>query len=232
MVGLGNPGREYERTRHNAGWMALDALAARHAPGERARTKFGSLAVEARVKGERCLLVKPTGYMNRSGGPTAQWVSFYKVDPARDLLVLVDDVALPCGSIRVRAAGGAGGHNGLADVERAIGSRDYPRLRIGIGSPPPGADQVGYVLGKFTSEQMSELEPALERAADAAEVFAAEGAEAAMNRFNIRAGASGGGWSMPPDASAGGAPGGSANASGDGPGVHPGWLDAPERDTG
>ena len=225
IVGLGNPGPEYERTRHNAGWLALDRLQRRHAAGVYPRSKFGSMAIEASVFGERCLFVKPTGYMNRSGDPVAQWVRFYKVDPRVDLLVLVDDLALPAGSIRIRSSGGAGGHNGLADIERALGTVEYPRLRIGIDQRPPGADQAGYVLGRFTPEQLVRIEPALEKSADAAETFVREGVDAAMNAFNSTGGSAGSGGFGGGSGGGGGGGGGAVGAAGEGVGggTHPGW---------
>jgi len=191
IVGLGNPGQEYVRTRHNAGFMALDRLAARHAPGAIARSRFGGVCVEGRIARpgepgeEKTLLLKPMTFMNRSGGSVGEAVRFYKLDPVADLLVLVDDVALDCGAIRVRASGSAGGHNGLTDIERALGTSAYARLRIGIG-PRGRAEQVGFVLGRFTDEQMDALTPALEKAADASEAWALQGVDAAMNRFNVR----------------------------------------------
>ncbi len=189
IVGLGNPGSAYERTRHNAGFMALDRVARRHAPaGVPARppqSKFNSLLVEATISGERCILLKPLTYMNRSGTPVAETLNFYKMSAASDLLVLVDEYALPLGKIRLRGSGSDGGHNGLTDIERALGTRDYPRLRIGIDPPPTTYDDpADWVLGSFTPDQTKALEPALERAADAVEVFAKSGIEAAMNRFN------------------------------------------------
>jgi len=183
IVGLGNPGVEYERTRHNAGFMAVDRLARRHAPGAVARGRFNAATLEARISNEPCLLIKPTTFMNRSGFSVAEAVRFYKLDPVADLLVMVDDVALPAGAIRVRASGGAGGHNGLADIERMVGGPSYARCRIGI-DPPGRAPQRDYVLGRFSPEQWERMEPALEKAADAAEVWVAEGAISAMNRFN------------------------------------------------
>ncbi len=191
IVGLGNPGQEYARTRHNAGFMALDRLAARHAPGAVARSRFGGLTVEGRIArpGDadqaKVLLLKPMTYMNRSGGSVGEAVRFYKLDPADDLLVIVDEVALDCGRIRVRAKGSDGGHNGLADIQNALGTTEYARCRIGIG-PRGRADQVSYVLGRFTDEQMEAVEPAIDAAADAAEEWALRGVDAAMNKFNVR----------------------------------------------
>jgi len=187
LVGLGNPGKEYEKTRHNAGYMVIDRLLSRHLPGASnatAKARFDGLTWEAQIRGERCLLLKPVTYMNLSGRSVAAAVGFYKIDFTQDLLVITDDVALPCGTIRLRASGGAGGHNGLTDVERALGSKSYPRLRIGVDASPPFMDQADYVLGRFTSEQEPLIAAALNKAADAAEMFVAEGIEPAMNRFN------------------------------------------------
>jgi PTH1 family peptidyl-tRNA hydrolase len=190
IVGLGNPGAEYAKTRHNAGFMALDRLARRHAQGEIARSRFGGLAVEARLGGagggaDRLLLLKPMTYMNRSGQSVAEATRFYKLDPSADVLVLVDDTALECGRIRLRSKGSDGGHNGLADIEQKLGTTEYARCRIGVDARGM-ADQVGYVLGRFTEDQLERVEPALEKAADAAETWAREGIDAAMNKFNVR----------------------------------------------
>lgn len=186
IVGLGNPGAEYERTRHNAGFMAIDRLIGRGASGQPVRARFHAGVVEGAVpNGPRVLLLKPVTYMNRSGLAVAEALRFYKLNPAEDLLVLVDDVALPVGAIRLRASGGDGGHNGLADITRALASADYPRLRIGIGAPGP-VPQRDYVLRRFSPEDLAEIDPALDRAADAAELWAREGAIAAMNQFNVK----------------------------------------------
>lgn len=185
IVGLGNPGKQYERTRHNAGWMALDRAIARHAPGVPARARFNAAVVEGKIGSEACLFVKPTAFMNRSGGCVAEASGFYKLDITRDVLVLVDDMALPCGQIRLRPGGGSGGHNGLADIERALGGDAYPRLRIGIDAKPPFMDdQADYVLGRFTDEQWTLVEPALAKSADAIDAFVTKGLATAMNQFN------------------------------------------------
>lgn len=184
IVGLGNPGREYDRTRHNAGFVALDRLAARVAPGATPRGRFNGAVVEAGIGAEPCLLLKPATYMNRSGQSVAEAVNFYKLDPARDLLVISDDVALPSGAIRLRPGGGAGGHNGLSDIQRALGRDDYPRCRIGIDATPSFMDQADYVLGRFSDEQWALVDPAITKAADAAEMFVRRGLDAAMNTFN------------------------------------------------
>lgn len=184
-MGLGNPGVEYERTRHNAGFMAVDRLADRHARGATARARFHALTLEAVIGPELCLLMKPLTYMNRSGLAVSEAVRFYKLDAAQSLLVLTDDVALPCGMIRLRATGSAGGHNGLADIERLLGGPDYARCRIGVDAPGV-IPQRDYVLGRFAPGQWEAVAPALDRAADATEVWAREGVLAAMNRFNAK----------------------------------------------
>ena len=185
IVGLGNPGREYRDTRHNAGFMAIDRLAVRHGMGD-ARLKFQSGVIEGAIPAggslHRVILMQPTTYMNRSGQAVLAAAQFFKVEPA-DILVLVDDIALPCGKIRLRATGSAGGHNGLKDIERVFGTRDYPRLRIGV-DPPGRIAQVDYVLGKFTPEQREALDPALDDACRAVESWLEHGIGRAMTDFN------------------------------------------------
>jgi PTH1 family peptidyl-tRNA hydrolase len=189
IVGLGNPGREYARTRHNAGFMAVDTLASRHAAGEVARSRFQGLAVETRLSGggaeEKVLLLKPMSYMNRSGPSVAEALRFYRLSPEEDLLVLVDEVNLDAGKMKVNPKGSDGGHNGLADVQRCLGTERYARCRVGIG-PRGVIPQKDYVLGRFTEAQLEAVGPVIARAADAAEVWALEGIDAAMNRFNER----------------------------------------------
>ncbi len=133
IVGLGNPGPEYAKTRHNVGFMAIDRLAQRHGLSG-AKTKFHAGVLEGPVAGEKCLLLQPMTYMNRSGKAVAEAVNFYKL-ALEDVMIIVDDIALPCGTIRLRTAGSAGGHNGLADIQRALSSNAYPRLRIGVDAP-------------------------------------------------------------------------------------------------
>lgn len=199
IVGLGNPGPEYDRTRHNVGFDVVDRLARRHAGASPARSRFGGLLLEAELRpagrpGDgpgaddgvvRALLLKPLTYMNRSGQSVTEAVRFHKLDPQRDLLVIADDIALACGVIRLRDQGSAGGHNGLGDVQRLLGSDRYCRLRIGV-DPPGAIPQASYVLGSFRPDQRERLEPALEDAVKAAECWATEGIATAMNRFNRR----------------------------------------------
>lgn len=186
IVGLGNPEKRYDATRHNAGFMVVDRLVRRHAPSERVKARFRGDTIESPIASSRCLLLKPMTYMNRSGPSVQEAAGFYKIDPASDLLVITDDLALPVGAIRIRAKGGSGGHNGLGDISRALGSDDFPRLRVGIGAKPPFMDQADYVLSRFTEEERDAIDRAIEKAADATETFVREGVEAAMNRFNER----------------------------------------------
>jgi PTH1 family peptidyl-tRNA hydrolase len=185
IAGLGNPGPEYDRSRHNVGFEVIDRLARRYAPGAVARSRFQGVVLEAVVDGEKVLLLKPTTFMNRSGQSVGEAVRFYKLDPAADLLVIVDDVALACGVIRLRAGGGTGGHNGLADIEQKLGTDTYARLRVGI-DPPEQIPQVQYVLGRFRPDQRERLEPALEQAVTAAVDWVGSGIVETMNRHNRR----------------------------------------------
>lgn len=185
IVGLGNPGPEYERTRHNVGFVALDRFARRFVdPASGApRARFSGLLLEAELEGEKLLLLKPTTFMNLSGTSVAEAVRFYKLSPEEDVLVVVDDIALPCGSIRLRGDGGDGGHNGLSDITRRLGTSRWARCRIGI-DPRGRIPQKSYVLGRFTPEQEQALEPALEDAVAAIGHWATNGIGETMNRFN------------------------------------------------
>lgn len=185
IVGLGNPGIEYDRTRHNVGFEVLDRLARRTVDPAHsiARSRFSGSLLEGEVPPEKLLLLKPLTYMNRSGQSVAEAVRFFKLDPAKDLLVIVDDLALPCGSIRLRPDGSAGGHNGLADIEEKLGSNRYARCRIGIDAPA-AIPQKDYVLGRFRPDQQPLVEAALEQAVEACRCWARAGLTEAMNRFN------------------------------------------------
>ncbi len=184
IVGLGNPGLDYERTRHNAGFLALDELARRHAVGGIPRSKFHAALLDASIGGQKCLLMKPTTFMNRSGMSVGEAVRFYKLEPGQDMLVLVDEVALPVGEIRLKPSGSDGGHNGLSDITRALGGADYPRLRIGVGAVPKFMIKADWVLSRFMSEEKADVERGIKAAADAAELALSEGLDAAMNTFN------------------------------------------------
>jgi PTH1 family peptidyl-tRNA hydrolase len=180
IVGLGNPGRQYERTRHNLGFMVVDLLAARWSIG---MTVEGSGSFgRGRVAGQTVGLLKPMTFMNRSGQAVLEVVQFYKLETA-DLLVVFDDLDLPVGRVRVRAKGSAGGHKGLGDIINRLGSEDIARVRIGIARPA-GDDAVDYVLSPFGPQEREPIEAAVRVAAQAAECWLTEGPDAAMNRYN------------------------------------------------
>jgi len=181
IVGLGNPGPEYARTRHNAGFLCVEELARRGGlKWERPRLK----AAQARGKlaGRDVVLAKPQTYMNLSGTSVAQLVKWYKT-PLSDLLIVYDELDLPFGQLRLRAGGSAGGHNGLTSVLQQLRTSEVPRLRIGVGRPEWGEPK-GYLLSRFTKEQTERLPALIDRAADAAELWLREGLIAAMNRYN------------------------------------------------
>lgn len=182
VVGLGNPGRKYEGTRHNVGFEVLAELARLHGSGG-SRSNFQGQSVDANLNGERALLLWPHTFMNKSGTSVVQARDFYKV-ANEDLLVVCDDLNLPLAKLRFRARGSAGGQKGLSDIIRCLGGEDFARLRIGIGQPPQGWDAADYVLGKFGKPERSEVEAAIWRAADAVVIWAREGVDACMNRFN------------------------------------------------
>lgn len=186
VVGLGNPGRQYARTRHNIGFQALERLGERWGAQVGARKQLGCLVGDGQVGGERCVFAQPQGYMNRSGQPVASLAGYYKV-PVDRVVVLHDDIDLPFTSVRCKAGGGHGGHNGLRDLHAHLG-RDFLRVRMGVGRPPEGWDPADYVLGRWTAEEEAELPALLDEACDATEVVLREGLEVAMNRFNVRPG--------------------------------------------
>ena len=182
VVGLGNPGRKYEGTRHNIGYAVLAELARRFGTG-RVKSKFQGDVVEAQLEGRKALLLGPVTYMNRSGSSVRAARDFYKL-PDEALLVICDDLNLPLAKLRFRARGSAGGQKGLADIIRKLGTEEFSRLRIGIGSPPDEWDATDYVLGKFGSREVPEIEKAVWQAADAVAVWAREGIQDCMNQYN------------------------------------------------
>ena len=181
IAGLGNPGREYERTRHNIGWLVADELARRR--GATFRSKFSGRLAEARLDERRIALLKPETYMNESGRSIGAAVRFFKTEPG-GLVVVHDDVDLEPGRLQARLGGGLGGHNGLRSIAQALGTQDFLRLRIGVGRPGRGDPRSvsDYVLSPFEHEV--DVDALVPRAADALEVLAREGLEAAQARFN------------------------------------------------
>ncbi|MDR1612907.1 MAG: aminoacyl-tRNA hydrolase [Planctomycetota bacterium] len=201
VVGLGNPGREYERTRHNIGWMALDSLAARIGATRFHREKSMQSA-EGRQAGQRVYLLKPQTYMNRSGQALASWLGWFgeireaireqSAEAATNgpvcvwpgLMVVADDVNLPLGKLRFRSSGSAGGHNGLSDIAKALGGGGYPRLRLGIGLPPEVMDRTDYVLARFGADELPVVDKTAEVAAEALELWIGKGISSASDRYN------------------------------------------------
>ena len=182
VVGLGNPGRRYQGTRHNVGYWILAELAKRYATSP-PRDRFHGEVVEADLAGQSALLLSPTTFMNLSGTSVAEAVRFYKL-PCEELLVLCDDLNLPVGKLRLRAGGSAGGQKGLDDIIARLGTEEFARLRVGIGAAPDGRDWADYVLSKFTPQELPTIEQAVEASADAVVVWAREGIEFCMNQYN------------------------------------------------
>ncbi|MCO1577139.1 MULTISPECIES: aminoacyl-tRNA hydrolase [unclassified Crossiella] len=182
VVGLGNPGPQYEGNRHNIGFLVLDELAGR-AGGKFKAHKGGAAVLEGRLGGARVVLAKPRSYMNLSGGAVAGTARFYKVDPAR-IVVVHDELDLPFGTIRLKLGGGENGHNGLRSISKSLATKDYLRARFGIGRPPGRQDPADFVLKDFSSVERKELAFLIDQCADAVESLAAEGLEAAQNRFH------------------------------------------------
>ncbi|MDE2836207.1 MAG: aminoacyl-tRNA hydrolase [Chloroflexota bacterium] len=180
IVGLGNPGPKYAGTRHNAGFMCVDVLAGRAGIALNDKRRAAFLG-EGRLGGRRIVLVKPRTFMNVSGEAVRYAMDRYRVR-AESVLIVLDDLDLPLGRVRMRASGGSGGHNGLNSINAALGTQDYARLRIGIGRPQ--GETVGYVLGAFSPEEAPDAEAAIARAADAAEAWLAHGVNYAMDNFN------------------------------------------------
>jgi PTH1 family peptidyl-tRNA hydrolase len=184
ILGLGNPGREYARTRHNAGFMVLDRLADRWRAQLAIKKKFHARVAAVERDGFKALLAGPETFMNASGEAAQALANFYQVAPER-MLVIVDDADLPLGEIRLRPRGSSGGHHGLESIEQHLGTREFPRLRIGIGRQQTGEREItDYVLSKFRPAESELLEKALTRAADQVECWFRDGIQPAMNRFN------------------------------------------------
>ena len=182
LVGLGNPGADYKLTRHNLGFMLIDYLAAGWGIKLEER-KYGACWGRGAIAGQEVALVQPLSYMNLSGQPVKRLLRAFGLDLA-DLLVACDDLNLPLGRLRLRSRGSAGGHNGLKSIITSLQSAEFPRLRLGIGQPPPGQDAAEYVLSPFKIKEWPLVEEMLSRAGRALETCLAEGLQAAMNTFN------------------------------------------------
>lgn len=183
IAGLGNPGRQYEKTRHNMGFDTIDELIDRH------RIPQGGIAHKAMygkgmIAGEKVLAVKPLTYMNLSGEAIREYVNYYKMDPETELIVIYDDIDLDPGQIRIRKKGSAGGHNGIKSIIAQIGTQNFYRIKVGVGAKPKGWDLADYVLGRFSPEERELVDKAICDAADAVGMILKDGIEAAMNHYN------------------------------------------------
>ena len=183
IVGLGNPDKKYQNTRHNCGWMALDHIAEKHSCRVN-RIKFKSYCGECVIGGKKVLLMKPTTYMNNSGQAVVEAMNFYKIQP-ENVIVIFDDVSLDVGKMRIRAKGSDGGQKGMRSIIYLSGSDNFPRIKIGIGAKPnPNWDLADWVLSKFSSDEQKKLKPMFDNACDAAELIIDGKIDRAMNMFN------------------------------------------------
>lgn len=183
IAGLGNPGRQYEKTRHNMGFDTIDELIDRH------RIPQGGIAHKAMygkgmIAGEKVLAVKPLTYMNLSGESLREWVNYYKLDPETEMIVIYDDIDLEPGQLRIRKKGSAGGHNGIKSIIAQLGTQNFYRIKVGVGAKPRGWDLADYVLGRFSSDERIAVDKAICDAADAVEMILRDGIESAMNHYN------------------------------------------------
>lgn len=183
IAGLGNPGMEYDNTRHNAGFFTIDMLAAQY--GENInRLKFKGKTTEVTIEEKRCLLLKPTTYMNNSGESVVQAMEFYKID-AENLIVIYDDISLEPGKLRIRRKGSHGGHNGMRSIIELTGHDDFPRIKMGVGKKPhPDYDLAKWVLGKFRKEDTEKLKTAAENTCECIKLMVSGRTDEAMNKFN------------------------------------------------
>ncbi len=183
IAGLGNPGKEYENTRHNAGYEVIDALAEKYNISV-LELKHKALIGKGYIEGRKAVLVKPLTFMNLSGESLRMVVDYYKADAEQELIVVSDDISLPPGQLRVRKKGSAGGHNGLKNIIKMLGTENFQRIRMGVGEKPKNRDLVDWVLGHFNKEEKAAMEEASAKAVRAVELMLTEGADAAMNEFN------------------------------------------------
>lgn len=182
VVGLGNPGSKYKETRHNVGFSVIDILADRYNTKVN-KIKFKSLYAETKIGGEKVLLVKPQTYMNLSGETVLEISRFFKV-PIEDIIIVLDDIDIDFGTVRVRQKGSAGSHNGMKSIIALLKDDKLPRVKIGVGRPESGRDLADFVLGKFSKDEVIKISEALVKAADAVECFVKEDINSSMNKYN------------------------------------------------
>ena len=185
IAGLGNPGKEYENTRHNAGFMVMDALAEKIG-ADISEKKHKALCGKGVIGGEKVILMKPQTYMNSSGESIRAAADYYKVDP-EDILIVYDDISLAPGQLRIRAKGSAGGHNGIKSIISHLGSMDFPRIKIGVGEKPKGYDLADYVLGHFSKGEREIYDDVFPDVDDAVKLMVMDDISGAMNQYNKKA---------------------------------------------
>lgn len=183
IAGLGNPGREYENTRHNAGFASIDRLAEKNHISIDMK-KFQALCGTGYIGGQKVLLLKPQTYMNLSGESLRAACGFFKIDPEQELIVIYDDISLAPGQLRIRAKGSAGGHNGIKSIISHLGTQVFLRVKVGVGEKPQGWDLADYVLGHFSKEEQQVMQESFDRAADAAAALLSEEVQQVMNEYN------------------------------------------------
>ena len=183
VVGLGNPGKQYEATRHNMGFDTIDVLVERHKIPQ-GGVKFNAMYGSGFIGGEKVIFMKPLSFMNLSGGPVQEMAAYFKIDPESELIIIQDDIDLEPGQLRIRKKGSAGGHNGIKHIIQQLGTQTFVRIKVGVGAKPKGWDLADHVLGRFGSNERKLVEEAQERACKAVEMILADSVDAAMNQFN------------------------------------------------
>lgn len=183
IVGLGNPGRQYDGTRHNMGFDTLDYLIEKHQIPQ-GGVKFNAMYGKGIIGGEKVILMKPLSFMNLSGGPVREMVNYFKIDPETEMIVIYDDIDLEPGQLRIRKQGSAGGHNGIKDIIRQLGTQKFLRVKVGVGAKPKGWDLADHVLGRFSDSDRLLVDEAIGKAGDAVELMLSRGVDAAMNEYN------------------------------------------------
>ena len=183
IVGLGNPGRQYEATRHNMGFDVIDKLVEEYNVPQ-SGVKFNAMYGKGRIEGQPVILMKPLSYMNLSGGPVRDMANYFKIDPETEMIVIYDDIDLEPGQLRIRKKGSAGGHNGIKDIIRRLGTEKFIRIRVGVGAKPKDWDLADFVLGHFSDSDRKLVDEGINDAAEAVEMILSEGVDAAMNKYN------------------------------------------------
>ena len=185
VVGLGNPGKQYEATRHNMGFDVIDKLVEEYQVPQ-GGVKFNAMYGKGIIGGQPALLMKPLSYMNLSGGPVREMANYFKIDPETEMIVIYDDIDLDPGQLRIRKKGSAGGHNGIKNIIQELGTQKFVRIKVGVGAKPKGWDLADHVLGHFDTADRAEVEKAIGHAVEAAEMMITGETDAAMNRYNVK----------------------------------------------